>query len=196
MVALFSFDGLQKKAAVFDTKKLEWMNGQHLSRTPAAELESRITPGLIASGVASAADLTARHEWYLALIDLLKVRARLITDIVRQAIPYFPGALRVDTEAEAKQWKDRPATAELLGATRQRLAGLPHWSPEAMESSLRALAEERGLAGGKIFQPLRVALTGTTVSPGIFDVLMAMGRDLAIARLDAAVAALRADAAG
>ena len=76
------------------------------------------------------------------------------------------------------------------------MAGLPQWSPEAMESSLRALAEERGLAGGKIFQPLRVALTGTTVSPGIFDVLMAMGRDLALARLDAAIATLRTDAAG
>jgi glutamyl-tRNA synthetase len=196
MVSLFSFDGLQKKAAVFDTKKLEWMNGQHLSRTPAADLEPRVTPGLLAAGVTDAADLAARHDWYLALIDLLKVRARLITDIVRQAIPYFPGALQVDTEAEAKQWKDRPATAELLGATRECLAGLPLWSPEAMESSLRALAEQRGLAGGKIFQPLRVALTGTTVSPGIFDVLMAMGRDLALARLDAAIATLRADAAG
>ena len=60
-----------------------------------------------------------------------------------------------------------------------------------MEGALRALAEERGLAGGKIFQPLRVAITGGSVSPGIFEVLMAMGRDLALARIDAAIAFVR-----
>ena len=191
MVALFSLDGLQKKAAVFDTKKLEWMNGQHLSRTPADQLEPLVTPALVASGVVTAAELVRRREWYLALLDLLKVRARLIDDIVRQAFPYFAGPLQFDTEAVEKQWKDRPAAAELLAAARQRLAALPQWTPEAMESALRALAEERGLAGGKVFQPLRVALTGMSVSPGIFEVLSAMGRDLALARIDGAIAFLR-----
>jgi glutamyl-tRNA synthetase len=191
MVSLFSMDGLQKKAAVFDTKKLEWMNGQHLSRTEAAVLEPRITPALIAAGVTTAADVAARRDWYLALLDLLKVRARLLHDIVRQAIPYFAGPIQFDADAVAKQWKDRPATIELLEATKERLAGASSWAPEPMEAALRALAEERGLGGGKIFQPLRVALTGTSVSPGIFEVLMAMGRDLAFARIDGAIAFLR-----
>ena len=191
MVSLFSLDGLQKKAAVFDTKKLEWMNGQHLSRTAAAVLEPRITPALIAAGVTTAADVAARRDWYLALLDLLKVRARLLHDIVRQAIPYFAGPIQYDPDAVAKQWKDRPATIELLEATKQRLAGASSWAAEPMEEALRALAEERGLGGGKIFQPLRVALTGTSVSPGIFEVLMAMGRDLAFARIDGAIAFLR-----
>ena len=196
MVSLFSMDGLQKKAAVFDTKKLEWMNGQHLSRTPAAELEPRVTPALLAAGVATAAQLAERRDWVLALVDLLKVRARLFHDIVRQAIPYFPGPIQFDTDSVEKQWKDGPATADLLRAVRERLAGLPLWTPEAMEGTLRALAEERGLAGGKIFQPLRVALTGGSVSPGIFDVLMAMGRDLALARIDAAIAFVKGPATG
>src|SRR4051812_17866303 len=64
MVELFSVDGLQKKAAVFDTKKLEWMNGQYLSRTPAAELAPLVTPMLISAGLATAADLTRKEEWY------------------------------------------------------------------------------------------------------------------------------------
>jgi glutamyl-tRNA synthetase len=191
MVELFDLDGLQKKAAVFDTKKLEWMNGQHLSRTSAADLEPRISPALIAAGVTTAADLAARRDWYFALLDLLKVRARLLHDIVRQAIPYFAGPIQFDADAVAKQWKDRPATIELLEATKQRLAGTASWAPEPMEAALRTLAEERGLGGGKIFQPLRVALTGTSVSPGIFEVLMAMGRDLAFARIDGAIAFLR-----
>src|SRR5687767_9501379 len=89
MVELFSADGLQKKAAIFDPKKLEWMNGQHLSRTPAAELEPLVTPLMLDAGIATATELAARREWYLGLIDLLKVRARIVGDIVKQAGPYF-----------------------------------------------------------------------------------------------------------
>jgi glutamyl-tRNA synthetase len=189
MIALFSLDGLLKKAAVFDTMKLEWMNGQHLSLTPAAELEPRVTPDVIAENLATADELATRRQWYLGLIDLLKVRARTIHDIVRQAAPYFDGPLTYDPEAVAKQWKDARATAEVLGAVRQRLAALPEWVPEEMERSLRSLAEERQVAAGKIFQPLRVALTGMTVSPGIFEVLAQMGRGLALRRIDDAIRA-------
>jgi glutamyl-tRNA synthetase len=187
MVELFSVEGLQKKAAVFDPKKLEWMNGQHLSLLTAAALEPRVTPDIIAAGLATADELAARHDWYLALLDLLKVRARTVHDIVRQAVPYFAHAIEYDPDAVSKQWKDRGATAEILGAIRERLAALPQWEAQAMEEALRGLATERNVAAGKIFQPLRVALTGMTVSPGIFEVLSAMGRDLALRRLDDAV---------
>jgi glutamyl-tRNA synthetase len=191
MVELFSTDGLQKKAAIFDPKKLEWMNGQHLSLLTAAVLEPLVTPELIAAGLATTEHLAQRRDWYLALIDLLKVRARTVHDIVRQAAPYFSGPIAYDPDAVAKQWKDASATAELLATVRDRLAALPQWEAQAMEEALRALATERDVAAGKIFQPLRVALTGMTVSPGIFEVLVAMGRELALARLDEAGEELR-----
>jgi glutamyl-tRNA synthetase len=110
-----------------------------------------------------------------------------VHDIERQARPYFAGVIDYDAEAVEKQWKDRAASAELLAASRERLAALAEWSAPAMEAALRALAEERGIGGGKVFQPLRVALTGMAVSPGIFEVLVAMGRELALARVDAAI---------
>ena len=185
MVELFHPDGLQKKAAIFDPKKLEWMNGQHLSRVPAAELEPRITPLLAAAGLATETELRARRAWYLALLDLLRVRARTTDDIVRQATPYFRDEIEYDPEAVAKQWKNPRETGDLLAATRDRLADTA-WEPPALEEALRALAEEKGVSGGRIFQPLRVALTGLTVSPGIFDVLVMLGRDRSLRRLDAA----------
>ena len=123
----------------------------------------------------------------MSLIDLLKVRARTVHDIVRQAVSYFPGPIEYDQAAVAKQWKDREATAELLETVRRRLEELPQWDAQALEEALRQLAEERGVAAGKIFQPLRLALTGASVSPGIFDVLIATGRDLALVRLSQAV---------
>jgi len=194
MIALFSLDGLQKKAAIFDTKKLEWMNGQHLSRVSAMELEPRLTPALISAGIATAEMLESRREWYLELIELLKVRARTVLDMVRQAAPFFPGDIAYDPGAVEKQWKDRAATAELLHAVQNRLGELSQWTPASLEEALRGLADERGVAAGKIFQPLRVALTGLTVSPGIFEVLIAMGPELTNERLREAYEFLKAPA--
>src|SRR5256714_9141440 len=90
MIELFTTEGLSKKAAIFDTKKLEWMNGQHLSLMAADALAPIVTPQLVSAGLTTEKELAARHEWYLALLDLLKVRARTTDDIVRQAVPYFP----------------------------------------------------------------------------------------------------------
>ena len=192
MVELFDTKGLQKKAAIFDPKKLEWMNGQHLSLIDSNALASVVTPALEAAGLVTARELDGRRDWYIALLDLLKVRARTIDDIVRQATPYFRDEIVYDADAVAKQWTDRAATAALLAAVGKALAALPAWEPSAMEEALRALAERLGFGekAGKIFQPLRVALTGLGVSPGIFDVLGTLGRERSLARISAAVAKL------
>jgi glutamyl-tRNA synthetase len=193
MIELFDPTGLQKKAAIFDPKKLEWMNGQHLSLISSDELVARVAPAMEAAGLATVAELEARRAWFVSLLDLLKVRARTIDDIVRQASPYFRETIDYDPDAEAKQWKDRPASAEILAQIREALAAVSAWEPAVMEEALRALAERMGFGdkAGKLFQPLRVALTGLTASPGIFDVLLMLGRDRSLARLDGAVNYLR-----
>ncbi len=196
LVAAFSADGLLRKASVFDPRKLEWMNGQHLSRIPIIDLEPRVTPALVAAGLATADDLAARRDWYLALLELLRVRSRLIDDIVRQAEPFFRDEIAYEADAVAKQWKDPAAVRPLLAATRETLATLEPWDAAAMEESLRALAERQGVGGGKLFQPLRVALTGLGVSPGIFDVMLVLGRDRTVARIARAEARLAEMASG
>jgi glutamyl-tRNA synthetase len=190
MKRLFSTDGLLRKASVFDPQKLEWMNGQHLTLTPAKRLEPRVTPAIVAAGLATTEQLAEKRDWYLSLLDLLKVRARTIDDIVQEAAPYFRNEIAYDPDAVAKQWKDRPATAELLAAVKERLSALPSWTPGVMEEALRSLAESRGVSAGKLFQPLRVALTGVTVSPGIFDVLALLGRERSLQRIDRAIVTL------
>jgi glutamyl-tRNA synthetase len=187
MVELFTVEGLLRKASVFDPQKLEWMNGQHLSREPLENVAKWVTPALVEAGLTTTEDLEARREWYLGLLDLLRVRARTIGDIVRQARPYFVETIEYDPDAVAKQWKDPVATAEILSAVRDTLATLEPWDAESMETATRALAESRGVGAGKLFQPLRVALTGLSVSPGIFDVLLVLGRERSLARIDAAI---------
>jgi len=187
MIELFSVDGLQKKAAIFDPKKLEWMNGQHLSMVPLEDLEPRVTPKIIEARLATEEELVERRDWYLRLLDLLRVRSRTIDDIVNQARPYFLEDIDYDPVAVAKNWKDTAEAASLLGDTRDALSSVEVWDTPMLESSLRSLAEKRGIAAGKIFQPLRVALTGLTVSPGIFEMLVQMGRALSIKRIDKAL---------
>ncbi|MBL0172217.1 MAG: glutamate--tRNA ligase [Gemmatimonadaceae bacterium] len=194
LIEKFDTRGLQKKAAIFDTKKLEWMNGQHLALIALDELAPIVAPALVSAGYTTREALDARRDWYLGLLDLLRVRSRVIDDIVRQAAPYFQDAVEYDPEAVTKQWRDAKAAAEILSATRERLSELPVWELGAMEDALRKLADELGISGGKIFQPLRVALVGLTVSPGIFEVLHYIGRERSLARLDAAVHYLKSDA--
>jgi glutamyl-tRNA synthetase len=166
------------------------MNGQHLSMIAVEELEPRVTPLIVAAGLATKAELIERREWYLRLLDLLRVRSRTLDDIVRQAGPYFLEDIEYDPVAVAKNWKDPGEAGELLRVTRQALADSPVWEAQPLEASLRLLAEQRGISGGKVFQPLRVALTGLTVSPGIFEMLVQMGRGLSLKRIDKAIAHL------
>ena len=184
MLAHFSLDRLHKKAAIFDTQKLEWMNGQHLSKSPLDEVLPRVIDALVRHDVATPERLAADPSWTAHLVDQLRVRARTVEEVVKQARPYLVDELEYDQEAVAKALlKDRAASADILSATRDALASAPAWTAEALEPALRTLAESRGLAAGKIFTPLRVAVTGLSVSPGIFDVLTLIGRDRSLERL-------------
>ena len=194
LVEAFSLERINKKAAVFDTEKLAWMNGQYLAKRSAEELLPLVAPQLVAEGLVSQADVDARPEWLMRLVDLLKVRVRATTDFARQARPLLGDAVEYDEDAVAKQWKD-PATAERLQAVRDALAAAPEWTPEAVEPVLREVAERLGVGLGKVAQPLRVALTGSAASPGIDQVLWLIGRDKSLARIDAAVARLRTSVA-
>lgn len=190
LIERFTLEGINKKSAIFDPKKLEWMNGQHLSRMPAAELEPELTEKLVARGIVSSDALAARRDWYLDLIDLLKSRARNLDELARHASAYLLEEVAYDEAAVRKHWKDPAAIRAQLGALRDRYAALEAWDEATLETELRDLADELGVGAGKLIHPLRVALTGLAVSPGIFEVLVAMGRDLAMKRIDAALAAL------
>jgi glutamyl-tRNA synthetase len=145
---------------------------------------------MVSARLATDEELVARRDWYLRLLDLLRVRSRTIDDIIRQAKPYFLEDIEYDPTAVAKNWKDPAEASELLRSTRDALAKVPDWNTEPLETALRSLAEARGISAGKVFQPLRVALTGLTVSPGIFEVLIQMGRELALKRIDKALIVL------
>ena len=183
MIALFSLEGIQKKAAVFDLTKLEWMNGQYLSLRPAAELEAPVRHHLDEMGV----ELGGRA--LAPLIDAVKARSRTLLDIATQV------AVRVDARRATRDAKGEQLVKKLgdafaanLGLVHTALAALPEaeWTAAPLEAALKAVAEREGKKLGDVMQPVRVALTGGTVSEPVNELLAVVGRDESLRRIDAA----------
>lgn len=194
LIARFSMEGINRKSAVFDAQKLLWLNGQHLAMLSDAELASRVAEVLEARGLAHSADLAARGEWFTTLLALLRPRARTLEEYAAQAAPFLVGDVKYDAAAMAKHWKQPGDVAERLQRLRLRYADLDAWTVEALEAALRREAEALAVPAGQLIHPLRVALTGVSIGPGVFDVVAVLGRDRALGRLDAAIAHLRAQA--
>jgi glutamyl-tRNA synthetase len=183
MIQLFSFEGMLKKAAVFDTTKLEWMNGQYLSAATAEALFPIVAPQLAELGV------TAERDAILRAIGAVKTRSRTTIDVTRQvAVRLDDKHVAMDDKAAKEIAKDPAGYKSILVAVVAALRNA-EWTPEALEKTLRALADERGVAAGKIFQPIRIALTGGTVSEPVNELLMVVGKDAALRRLEAAAKA-------
>ena len=178
----FSLEGINKKSAIFDTTKLEWMNSQYIVRLPPEELERRVWDALFAHPPGS----ETTPEWRRKLLDVLKIRARTLDGIVDLARAYLRNEVEYDQDSINKHWKNSAETAERLTKVRQRLAE-SDWNEQALEQAIRSVAEEVGVGAGKIIHPLRVAVTGSGASPGMFDVLVLLGRERALKRLDAAL---------
>ncbi len=186
MIAAFSIENLQKKAAVFDPTKLEWMNGQYIQRTDPEALLGLIEGDLTAAGL----DLAAiGRERLLQALAAGRERAHTTLELARRTAVRFD-ARRIEREDKASKLiaKDPAAFRAALGAVIARLSAAPpaEWTAERLETDLRALATERGEKPGAVFQPVRVALTGATVSEPVNVLLVIVGREESLARLEAA----------
>ncbi len=180
MIALFSFEGIQKKPAIFDMTKLEWMNGQYLSAGSADELYPLVAPQLEQLG------LNGNKEGVLKAIGAVKTRSRTTLDVAKQvAVRLDPKHVVFDEKAKKEIAKDPAGYKAALEASLAVLK-TPEWTPAALEQALRALAEQKGVAAGKVFQPIRIALTGGTVSEPVNELLYVIGKEGAVKRLEAA----------
>ena len=180
MIHLFSLEGILKKPAVFDMTKLEWMNGQYLSMASAQDLYPLVAPQLEKLG------LNGNQEAVLKAITAVKTRSRTTLDVARQvAVRLDAKFVEVDDKAKREIAKDPAGHVAALQAALAVLKDAD-WKPETLERALRELAERRGVASGKIFQPIRIALTGGTVSEPVNELLYVVGKDAALKRLAAA----------
>jgi glutamyl-tRNA synthetase len=180
LIERFTLEGIQKKAAVFDTTKLEWMNGQYLSALPAADLLADVRRELERLGV----DVGGRD--LAPLIDSVKSRSRTILQMAeRVAVRLDPARSVLDDQGKALIRKLGPAFAANLGFAADALEPLTpdEWQADRILEALKQSAGAHGLKLGDAMQPIRVALTGSTVSEPVNELLAVVDRTKALARL-------------
>ena len=177
----FSLERVVKKSAVFDPEKLAWLNGQHLVRRSSESLLQLATEEAERRGEGGVLDATSEAD-NLVLVDLMKVRARTVSELYERMRPLLVEPVTFDLKSLRKHWKQPDEVGQKLHGLVERLRDTV-WTKEALETTLRAVADEYEVSAAKLIHPLRIALTGQGASAGIFDLLLWLGEERTLQRV-------------
>jgi glutamyl-tRNA synthetase len=181
MIALFDLEGVHKSPARFDIEKLNWLNQHYIKATDAAVLAGGVAMQLEGLGI-GVGDI----DRIVPLVDAFRERAKTLAELAEKARVYLEDFAEYDVKGAAKHLT--PESAILLRDVRERLGALDVWSADSTQTVVEAIAEASGAGMGKVAQPVRVAVTGGTTSPGIGVTLHVLGREKTLERLDRAIA--------
>jgi len=182
MIAHFDITHVQSGASTFDPDKLLWVNQEHMKAADPAELAVELAWHLERLGVVG-----AEHSYLVDIARVQQGRCKTMLEMAQQSLFLFNDVTEYDAKAAKKHMKE--ASPALLAQIRDKLTSLVDWQDEPISAAVKAVAEENEVGMGKVAQPIRIAVTGTAVSPSIDGTLRLLGRDKTLARLDAAVAA-------
>jgi glutamyl-tRNA synthetase len=192
IVERFSIERVQPSAARWNPEKLEWMNGFYIRRMPAEELAARLLPFLQQAGFVGPEPADTEREKLLRLVPLIHERLRWLAEAPELLAFFYRGPDAYGAELLIPKKMNGEETRAMLAAARDALANLTPWVAAALEERLRPLAEQQGVKTGQLFGALRIAATGRTVAPPLFDTLEALGQHETLARVDGALALLAA----
>jgi glutamyl/glutaminyl-tRNA synthetase len=180
LIESFTLEGISGGNAVFNTDKLDWMNGQYISRLTTAELTEMVRP-LLAESRLDLHPVGGDPTKFGRLVELLRPRAKRLTDFVEQGAPL----LREPAEYEpaAEKHLSVPGLAGHVEALIAALRAVEPFTETAVEEALRAVAAAQNIKAGALIHATRIALTGRTASPGLFEVIVLLGRETTLARL-------------
>jgi glutamyl-tRNA synthetase len=180
LIEKFAWKNVQTSAAVFNPDKLLWLNAEYIKSSSPDRVVQALVPLLEAAGLQGEVQ-TVSTGWLAQLVVLVKERAKTLVEMVDWVRPYFGQAVMCDEEA-AKKFLTQ-AIAPTLEKLHKRFEAFPVFSKQQWEEAFKQLVEEEGVKMGQLAQPVRVALTGRTASPGLFDVMEVLGRDRTLFRL-------------
>jgi glutamyl-tRNA synthetase len=196
LIERFSLEEVSKSAAIFNFKEGEardwtdpkalWMNGEHLRSMAARELAPLVAEQLKRAGLWREEYGGELGEWFLRTIDMLRARYRTLLDFTELGRPYFSDEFEYEPAAVKKNLKD-PRLKELLPGLADRVAAVADFTHDGTEAALRAYSEEQGVKAGLLINAARTALSGQAVGPGMFDIMVTLGRERTVERLRRAV---------
>ena len=181
LIDSFTLDGITGSNAVFDVAKLDWMNGQYIARMPLEQLTNAVAPLLVREGLWPAG--ATADGWLLRLIELLRPRAKRLIDFVDQARPFLLETVEYEQQAVNTHLKV-PRLSEHVTALVRTLRDVMPFDEPHVEAAVRQTAEQRDIKAAPLIHATRVAVTGRTASPGLFEVLVLLGRERTVARLE------------
>ena len=187
----FSLGGISKANAVFDPDKLSWFSGQYINTLPTGTLVDRLRPLMETSSTWEERFDSSGREWFQGLVELLRPRFRSLNSLATEIQTYQGNLVEYEQAAIDKFFKD-PKLAEYLVILARRLDEAEPFELGSSEAILRSLADELGVKAGLLINASRVALTGKRVAPGIFDVMVVLGKQKTAERLKQAAAVVPA----
>ena len=185
LIEKFTLENVGRSAGVFNPEKFLWVNFHYLKTRPLAQLAEEVIPYIQAKGYPVPSD----KQWLEKMVATLRERAKTLTELVDAAHYYLSDDIVLDRKAAGKF-----LTQEILAPIQtlnEKLAALSDFSEPAIDEAFSATLSEHQLPMGKLAQPVRVALTGGTVSPGIHEVIAVLGKDRTIRRLEKALQFIR-----
>lgn len=185
LIQHFNLENITTSAAVFNPEKLLWINQEYIKNTPPLELAPSWEPILVKENILPEGHGLSMEE-IARPIASLNQRATTLVEMAQKSAFYFKTELEFDEKAQAKFLT--PEAQPLLQSLVSKLANLNDFSESALETTFKEIVEQADIKLGKLAQPVRIALTGKKESPGIYEVLHLLGKDVSISRLNNAIA--------
>jgi glutamyl-tRNA synthetase len=184
-IAAFDLSKVSKNPAIFDTDKLAWMNGEYIRLLPMTDFLGLVRP-FVEDGLGGP---LPEDDWsrFETIAPLVQERVKLLSEAADQVRFLFTEQLEYDQESWRKVMA-KEGVADLLGDARRRLERIEKWDHESIEGVLREMLVERDIGAKQGLQPIRVAVTGSSISPPLFESMAILGRELTLRRLQQALA--------
>ena len=186
IIESFSLERINATNAIFDTEKLRWMNGEYIRACDDHRLVDLIRPFMVQSGLVTQLWINSRWDWMMKFVRILKERCHLLSDFAEQGRFFFADKLEYDHKGVEKHFSGAE-TAGLLEKWIDILGGIDDFRVEKLEGALRELAEKQAIKPAALIHPTRLALSGETKGPPLFDMMELLGREKCVERLKKSV---------
>lgn len=182
LIESFSLDRVNNSGAVFDLEKLNWINAEHLRKKSHSEILDMLKEEILDSRFSI---VNYSDDYLLNIISAMKERVSFVKEFITKSPYFFEAPTEYEEASKLKNWK--PETPVQLNCLRDKFAALENPSKEEYESVLKQTATELNIGAGKLIHPLRLALSGISTGPGMYDLLFILGKEEVLKRIDSAL---------